>query len=83
MIDGVIYEMLVPGFIHQRFAFHFAHVVQKFIDKKGGDCMVVVSPVDVRLDCDNKTMIQPDALILCDKSRIRRWGIEGSPEFTH
>lgn len=81
LIDGVIYEMLAPTFIHQRFAFHFAHLVQSYIDKKGGSCIPMVSPVDVKLDCDNKTMIQPDALILCDKSKIRKWGIEGAPDF--
>lgn len=81
LIDGVIYDMSAPTFIHQRFAFHFAYLVQSYIDKKGGDCIPMVSPVDVKLDCDNKTMIQPDALILCDKSKIRTWGIEGAPDF--
>lgn len=81
LIDGVIYDMSAPTFIHQRFAFHFAHIVQNFIDKKGGSCIPMVSPVDVKLDCDNRTMIQPDALILCDKNKIRRWGIEGAPDF--
>lgn len=81
LIDGVIYEMSAPTFIHQRFAFHFAHLVQSYIDKRGGDCIPMVSPVDVKLDCDNRTMIQPDVLILCDKSKIRKWGIEGAPDF--
>ena len=81
LIDGVIYFMAAPTFIHQRFAFHFAYLVQNYISSKGGSCIPMVSPVDVRLDCDNKTMIQPDVLILCDKSKIRRWGIEGAPEF--
>lgn len=43
LIDGVIYDMSAPTFIHQRFAFHFAHIVQNFIDKKGGSCMYMIS----------------------------------------
>lgn len=81
LIDGVIYDMVAPSFIHQRFAFHFAYLVQSYIEKKKGSCIPIVSPVDVRLDRDNKTMLQPDALILCDKSKIRKWGIDGAPEF--
>ena len=26
-------------------------------------------------------MVQPDVLIVCDRSKIRRWGIMGAPEF--
>lgn len=81
LIDGVIYEMLAPTFIHQRFAFHFAYLVQTYIEKKKGKCIPMVSPVDVKLDCDNRTMVQPDVLILCDRSKIRKWGIEGAPDF--
>lgn len=40
-----------------------------------------MSPVDVCLDCDNKTMVQPDMIILCDKDKIKRWGIMGAPDF--
>lgn len=81
LIDGVIYDMSAPSFIHQRFAFHFAHLVQSYIEKKKGSCITMVSPVDVRLDRDYKTMLQPDALILCDRDKIRKWGIDGAPDF--
>ena len=33
------------------------------------------------MDCDDKTMVQPDLIIICDKDKIRRWGIMGAPEF--
>lgn len=39
------------------------------------------APVDVQLDCDDKTMVQPDVLILCDRDKERRWGILGAPDF--
>ena len=28
--------------------------------------MVFSAPVDVQLDCDEKTMVQPDVLVVCD-----------------
>ncbi len=41
----------------------------------------MMSPVDVRLDCDDRTMVQPDVLILCDEKKIMKWGIMGAPDF--
>ena len=43
--------------------------------------MPFVSPVDVQLDCDNKTIVQPDVLILCDKSKYTLARIVGAPDF--
>ena len=43
--------------------------------------MPFVSPIDVQLDCDNKTMVQPDVLILCDRSKLLRRCIMGAPDF--
>lgn len=37
--------------------------------------------VDVGLDSDDKTMVQPDLLILCDLNKLKRWGIMGAPDF--
>ena len=39
------------------------------------------SPIDVQLDCDNRTMVQPDVLILCDRSKLLRRCIMGAPDF--
>ena len=43
--------------------------------------MPFVSPVDVQLDRDNRTMVQPDVLLVCDRSRITRARIVGAPDF--
>lgn len=81
LIDGVIYIMEAPGFVHQNVATEMLFHIKSYIQKKGGDCIPLLSPVDVRLDCDDKTMVQPDLIILCDKDKIKRWGIMGAPEF--
>ena len=81
LIDGVIYDMGVPTFLHQMVAGKVYYEVTKYIEGRGGKCIPALSPVDVCLDCDNKTMVQPDMISLCDKSSIKRWGIMGTPDF--
>ena len=43
--------------------------------------MPFMSPIDVRLDLDDRTMVQPDVIILCDKSKYTPRRIEGAPDF--
>lgn len=81
LIDGVIYVMEAPTFVHQRIASKVLFAIQSFFEKKGGDCIPLLSPLNVRLDCDDRTMVQPDLVILCDRDKIKRWGIMGAPDF--
>lgn len=81
LIDGVIYDMSAPTFVHQHISGYIFNSIQNFINARKGDCMPMYAPVDVRLDCDDRTMVQPDVLILCDRSKIYKWGIMGAPDF--
>lgn len=81
LIDGVIYDMSVPTFVHQHILGTIYMAITNYITSKGGACLPMMAPVDVRLDCDDKTMVQPDILILCDRSKICKWGINGAPDF--
>lgn len=81
LIDGVLYDMSSPTFVHQQIAGEVYLQISNFIRGNKGQCLPVISPIDVRLDCDNKTMVQPDVLILCDRSKIQKWGIMGAPDF--
>ena len=81
LIDGVFYDMSAPTFNHQRVIGEIYRQIANFIQSNKGQCIPMMSPVDVRLDCDDKTMVQPDVLVLCDKSKVRKWGIMGAPDF--
>lgn len=81
LIDGVIYDMTAPAFVHQRIAGEIFYQFSDYIRKQGGACIPMTAPVDVRLDCDDRTMVQPDFLVLCDRSKIKKWGILGAPDF--
>lgn len=81
LIDGVLYEMLAPTTIHQDFGFQIAYKLQEYVKKKKGKCWVAVAPVDVQLDCDNRTMVEPDVIVVCDRDKIIRRCVYGAPDF--
>lgn len=80
MIDGVFYDMAAPSPAHSRIAVRLGHLFESIIDKNKGDCIPFIAPADVQLDCDNKTMVQPDLFIVCDKKRIILPWIYGAPD---
>lgn len=81
LIDGVIYDMGAPTTPHQFAVGDVYAQIRDFIKRKGGNCLPLLSPIDVQLDCDDKTMVQPDVLILCDRSKLIRRCIMGAPDF--
>jgi Uma2 family endonuclease len=83
LIDGVFYDMSAPAYVHQQIIEEIVFQISSYIRKKHGMCQIVPSPVDVRLDRDERTMVQPDAVVVCGdhKDRIRKWGIMGAPDF--
>ena len=81
LIDGVIYDMSSPIFVHQMIAGEVYGQIREYIGKHKGECVPAIAPVDVQLDCDDRTMVQPDVLIVCDRDKIRGFGIFGAPDF--
>ena len=81
LIDGVFYDMSAPEFVHQGVGGEVYRQIANFIRENKGECVVRMSPIDVCLDCDDRTMVQPDVVIVCDKGKIKRWGIIGAPDF--
>ena len=81
LIDGVIYDMSTPAHIHQLIAMEIYDVIKAYIKKKKGECIVHASPMDVQLDCDNRTMVQPDVQVICDRNKLRKRSVYGAPDF--
>ncbi|MBR4760845.1 MAG: Uma2 family endonuclease [Lachnospiraceae bacterium] len=69
LIDGVFYNMASPRLVHQAILSELNYQFMSAIKKNKGGCKVYQSPCDVQLDCDNKTMLQPDLFIICDKDQ--------------
>lgn len=80
LIDGSFFTMNAPGPLHQMFITAILRAIDSYVQKNRGKCLVMAAPVDVQLDEDDMTMIQPDILVLCDRERLHRWGIWGAPD---
>lgn len=82
LIDGVFYDMAAPFVVHQFIATQIGYQLMGYTEKTKGPCKPVLSPVDVQLDKDNKTVVQPDVLILCKPEILIRNGrVFGAPDF--
>lgn len=80
LIDGVFYEMSSPRHVHQMIGGEIYQKFAAFIKEKKGLCVPAYAPLDVQLDCDDRTMVQPDVLILCDRSKFKGGVIYGAPD---
>ena len=80
LIDGVFYDMSAPAVIHQKILGELFILFRECMDAHEGECEVYLSPCDVRLDCDNKTMVQPDLLMICGPYDLGAKCFEGAPD---
>lgn len=76
LIDGEVYEIPAPEFIHQEIIARIFIPLRLYTEEKGMG-KVVLSPVDVVLD--EETMVQPDLVYLSDRSKIKK-KIYGTPD---
>ena len=81
LIDGVIYDMTAPLVIHQCIIGEIFTQLKNYVRQNRGSCIPMMSPIDVRLDRDDKTMVQPDVLVLCNREQIDLRRLEGAPDF--
>jgi len=80
LIDGVIYDMAAPTDKHQIIGNEIYAKFRDYIRKNKGKCITITAPLDVQLDCDNKTMVQPDVVIVCDRSKFKEGRVFGAPD---
>ena len=81
LIDGKIYYMSSPNITHQLILSLFHNSVWQYIKENKGTCIPVSAPMDVQLDEDDRTLVQPDFLIVCDKKKVVNGRIFGAPDF--
>lgn len=81
LIDGYFFEMQAPTTIHQIVALDIFVQIKSYIKANKGNCIPFAAPVDVQLDCDDRTMVQPDVLVVCDKSKVIKRCVMGAPDF--
>jgi Uma2 family endonuclease len=87
LIEGIAYNMCAaPNLNHQDLLMNVG--LQAGIRLKGKKCKVYVAPVDVFLppdphmnEDDVDTVVEPDILVVCDRSKLRPNGIWGAPDW--
>lgn len=81
LIDGYFYDMAAPRARHQLIVGEIHASLLYQIRQADGSCQVFLSPFDVVLGEDNKTIVQPDVLIICDPSILTEERAYGAPDF--
>jgi len=82
LFDGEAFMMASPSVLHQGIVREILLLIGNWL--KGKPCKVFASPLDVRLfpkpDKSDKTVLQPDLLVVCDNNKIGKNSINGAPD---
>jgi Uma2 family endonuclease len=85
IIDGTPYCMSpAPSRKHQKISGELFAAIHGYL--KGKECEIYSAPFDVRLFAENinnediTNVVQPDLLVVCDKSKLDDRGCKGSPD---
>ena len=81
LIDGELYDLAAPVFSHQHIAGMVYNQMMSFRMENHEKCVPGMAPIDVQLDKDDKTMVQPDLIVLCDMRKNLEKKIYGAPDF--
>lgn len=81
LIDGVIDEMAAPSMDHQDIVGVLYDQLISCAMRQRDGCHPYLSPLDVQLDGDEQTMIQPDVMVCCDPKKAVGGRIVGAPDF--
>ncbi len=82
LIDGQIYLMAPPSTMHQRVLREIFTIFSVYL--KGKKCEAFCAPFGVKFtekgEKDIKTVVEPDIVVICDKSKLDNDGCKGAPD---
>ena len=82
LINGEAFMMASPTVEHQAILIELS--TQFYTWLRGKPCRVFAAPLDVRLfpedDDSDDTVVQPDLLVVCDRSKLAKGSVNGSPD---
>ena len=81
LIDGQIYMMSTPSRIHQKLVSEFTQIIVQYIKSHRGSYEVYPAPFAVFIKEDDKSYVEPDVSVICDKNKLSDQGCEGAPDF--
>lgn len=80
LIDGRAILQAAPSWEHQGISVELCGQLRDFL--KGKSCKVFTAPFDVRLNADkgDDTVVQPDVVVICDRTKLVGTGCIGAPD---
>lgn len=81
LIDGEMYMMAPPSRRHQHISMSLSHTIKDYIISQNGTCDVYAAPFAVFLSKDDKTYVEPDISVICDKDKLTEEGCSGAPDW--
>ena len=81
LIDGKIYYMAPPSWIHQRISRKLRQTIANYIDSNNGKCEALAAPFAVFLNDDDINYVEPDISVICDLSKLDDKGCHGAPDW--
>lgn len=73
--------MSSPPEIHQTISTELTTLLNNYINSKKSPCKVFHAPFDVKLNDSPLTVVQPDLLVVCDRSKLDGKRCNGAPDF--
>lgn len=80
LIDGIFYDLASPKFRHQVIIDRIGDVLKEYVKKQKGKCVVMPFSFDTVLQENNRTCVQPDLQIICDREKISDERVKGVPD---
>jgi Uma2 family endonuclease len=86
LYDGQPVALASPTEVHQRIVMELSRQIANYL--VGKRCQIYAAPFDVRLfekagdrPEDVDTVVQPDLMVVCDRSKVDARGIHGAPDW--
>ena len=80
LIDGVFYDMASPTGYHQFLTGEIHSALLMQAKAQHSPCRPFISPLDVQIDKDERTVVQPDVFGTCDPSGFQNGRYYGAPD---
>ena len=77
LMDGVAYLQAAPSIEHQSIVAEITRQLSNIL--KGGKCVAIPAPLDVVIDSDETTVVQPDISVICDMKKVIDGKYYGAP----
>ena len=81
LIDGQMFYMATPSRKHQGLVIAISGMLFAYLNQNKGKCAVYPAPFSVYLNEDNRTYLEPDITVVCDRDKLDDKGCHGAPDF--